>query len=362
MAWRRDLAGLIRRRKFAIASGLGLIAVAGWLALWYWLEARWLAVDPVAGPLPRGSLLASFQRGFDDVGKSPDGRTTISPGDATTVRIEPGTGSRRDLFDRLACDIRLSRDGRTLAFGSDGGIHWIRPVEGGEAEQIPDFAGYNATWSPDGSAIISTALPQAHFDRIGFNGTWRFAVPGFQRSRVELPDTEAVVDWSRDGRWLLTMSSRDLAPGPRRIEDFPYAIYRMAPDGSDALRLSPLSAGMSVGARFSPDGRRVAYTHLDFGTKVSTVRTIGVDGTDPLVLAEAENANVRACWSPDGRSLVVKGFRDAFLIDADGTNRCPLGLRWDRRLNFDSFLPAIIDKGTDPRWIGAIEWVDLPGK
>ena len=74
---------------------------------------------------------------------------------------------------------------------------------------------------------------------------------------------------ARDGRWLLTASSRGAKIG--------WQLYVMRPDGTEQRRIT--EGGNPFYARFAPDGSRVIYTDNARGDQ-SGIWIVNVDGTN----------------------------------------------------------------------------------
>jgi dipeptidyl aminopeptidase/acylaminoacyl peptidase len=70
--------------------------------------------------------------------------------------------------------------------------------------------------------------------------------------RLPIPETDQISDWSSDGRWLVGVSP---IPGKEHEHGFENAI--MHPDATVRRRLP--GPGVGWQARFSPDGKRIAY-------------------------------------------------------------------------------------------------------
>jgi Tol biopolymer transport system component len=124
---------------------------------------------------------------------------------------------------------------------------------------------------------------------------------------LKLPPEDQVHDWSPDGRWLLTTSSRDVGGGWR--------LHVVKADGTDRRRLSD-EAGQYY-PRFSPDGHRVLFTEKD------GIWVMDLDGGNRRRVFEAGRSGVSGCWSPDGTQIAVvvdgqKGGQDAGRIELIG--------------------------------------------
>jgi TolB protein len=244
--------------------------------------------------------------------------------------------------------VRVSRDARTLAlsrFGWTGAdFHevenpgvWTLDAEGkGEMRRVSDFGGLTF-WSPDSKQLIVARLSKPN-DNKSRSETWRINVDGSGASKLPIPETEEVDDWSPDGHWLVTVSDRHPTPGSG------YQLYVMRPDGTNERRLTE-GGGLNVHPRFSADSRRIAYLHQEHGTYSLWVANI--DGTNRRQVLAEENDTCPSsvCWSPDGKSLAYtlytwqrdeKGTRfisdlaktnaRIAIMDANGKNSHPLNL------------------------------------
>jgi Tol biopolymer transport system component len=214
------------------------------------------------------------------------------------IAIDPDTGRWEKVCGGVQ-SVRVSPDGKRIARRK-----FVRAIpdpqpepidilahdlETGEESRLSDEEGV-VSWSPDGKEIVVSQRQ---------SGTWR--VSGGSSQRLPIPDTDTVCDWSSDGRWFVTESTRDWAP------PLGYQIYRMRPDGSEQLRLT--NAGRNLSPRFSPDGRRILYCRDSGRAKDENheLRVVNVDGTNDHVILRNDGLDdfEQACWSPDGKRIVV---------------------------------------------------------
>ena len=165
--------------------------------------------------------------------------------------------------------------------------------------------------------------------------TWRFNSDGSGATKLPIPGTDGVEDWSPDGHWVVTVTDRHPPHGRG------YQIYLMRPDGSDQRRLTE-DKGLNVHPRFSPDSRQVAYLHDERTGSGLWVVNIDGSGRRRVLQFEDETSTQHFCWSPDGKSLCYEityeksvgkdGKRidgesikpRLWIIDAEGANRHPL--------------------------------------
>jgi Tol biopolymer transport system component len=249
------------------------------------------------------------------------------------VALDPET-SRWERITPAGPNVRLSRDGATVAFGIGTGI-WTCSLEAGaKPRRIGEVGDPKAmqlvssspTWTPDGKSVIATGawgeLPEYTFQ------TYRFDLHGGAPVKVPVPKNDMIDDVSPDGRWLLMSRTRGLGSAE--------GLCKMRLDGSGEVRL--IQGGAFCG-RFSPDGTKILYSYSD------------IAGDEGLFLMDADGSNRRrihpraafGCWSPDGKRVAFTGIPGppvaieegktpppeddsrfvgrVVLIDLDGTNR-----------------------------------------
>jgi WD40 repeat protein len=173
---------------------------------------------------------------------------------------------------------------------------WTLDAEGkGEKRRVSDFGGVTC-WSSDSKQIIVAKWLSKPSDDESRSENWRFNADGTGATKLPIPETEEVDDWSPDGQWLVTVSDRHPPHGRG------YQLYLMRPDGTDQRRLTE-GNGLNVYPRFSPDSRRIAYLHSQRGQ--NSLWVVNIDGSGRRRLLEEENDTTpdHLCWSPDGKSL-----------------------------------------------------------
>jgi hypothetical protein len=282
------------------------------------------------------------------------------------IAIDPATGKWQEIVED-GDGVRLSPDGRTLVFNRteppgtraraakrpprnysfSAGI-WISDARGknNQGEKIYDKRGV-PIWSPDGKYLVGTEQEplfdndndedkdKARTTPAWKDETWRIDADGKNPTRLTIPDTDAVEDWSPDGQWFVTCSDRHPPYGRG------YQLYLMKTDGAQERRLT--RGGLNCGARFSPDGKKIVFIHQT-AKAGNSLWTMDVDGKNAReILAEINLAFPHgACWSPDGKQLavvmlnweqVVNGRRVGIanprieVMNADGSDRRQLKLQ-----------------------------------
>ena len=205
-----------------------------------------------------------------------------------------------------------SPDGRFLVYtGGEAFDLYIYEVATGTSRRITSSKGcgalpsqpcemslYSTVWSPDGSRIAFAWMVKnsSTLQVINTNGTGQTTL---------LPDGVVVVaDWSPDGRSVLVFRTESTAAGqPARARARSLVAVSVA-DGS-VRTVIPASAQPSFGARFSPDGRFIAYQKKKEGSSPGVdLRVMSADGTiDAPVIDDASGTDLLA-WAPDGSALV----------------------------------------------------------
>ncbi|WP_092123025.1 S41 family peptidase [Desulfonatronum thiosulfatophilum] len=162
----------------------------------------------------------------------------------------PYHASAESEFLKLPRFPSISPDGSEIVFSAGGNL-WLAPVQGGEAKRLTshNLDDLHSSWSPDGESIVFTSM------RDGYMNLWRIQRDGTRSTQLTYSDRFINnPDWTRDreGREVITFSSlleadvyRDQRP------------YRVSPQGGEHERLHD---AFGSDPRFSPDGKRVAFT------------------------------------------------------------------------------------------------------
>ena len=163
---------------------------------------------------------------------------------------------------------------------------------------------YGAAWSPDGRWLAF----HSHMEQS--DDIWLVPVGGSERpTRLTHFGPGADTgepDWSPDGRTLAFSSH-----GPP-LEGNPGSVYSVAVDPATGFAVAdpvrvPLDGfrGYAMGARFSPDGERLAFYGRSFEDGRVTVYTVPAAGGIPSVVVSFANGEPYSApeWSADGESL-----------------------------------------------------------
>ena len=163
---------------------------------------------------------------------------------------------------------------------------------------------YGAAWSPDGRWLAF----HGHLEQS--DDIWLVPVDGSDRptrlTRFGPGADTGEPDWSPDGRTLAFSSH-----GPPS-EGNPGSVYTVAVDpatgsaAADPLRVTLEGfEGYAMGARFSPDGERLAFYGRSFEDGRVTVYTVAAAGGAPTAVLSFVNGEPYSApeWSADGTSL-----------------------------------------------------------
>lgn len=245
-------------------------------------------------------------------------------------------------------------------------------------------------WSPDGTRIAFFGHPTekelAHLYTITADGAdWRRLATA---TRVGRPPEGAPDDgwrlstvvrvtrppqWAPDGRRLAFVQDMVRVQEERGPGDGRYAIYTIAADGADPLRLTPTVSDPS----WSPDGSRLAFAKPE--ANAVALYTIAADGTDAQRVttitgwepsrgpADPARAWIESvAWSPDG-SKILYSCGGICVVELDGTpvSAAPLpgvlaawspdGSRIAILNTAHPILQAVAPDGSDPRLLVLVQ-------
>lgn len=223
--------------------------------------------------------------------------------------------------DRPYTNLRISPDGKSVAFEEDGSV-WVGNLKG-ESKRIFDLdptgehrvpkvfefkngksrqvQGSNTsvsailTWSPDGRKLIvcRKSVVKGRLGQARHYQTWRVDLENGNKTELKLKPDQYVSDWSPDGEWLLVVTG---------VNDSQIDMVHI--DGKESLRLS--GAGLNWNARFSPDGKRILFSYS--GNRLAQgLHTMDLDGKNVKTIFDFQDGTIQtACWSPDGKDVVLE--------------------------------------------------------
>jgi RNA polymerase sigma factor (sigma-70 family) len=232
--------------------------------------------------------------------------------------------------------LSLSPDGQRLAYGITAqgeqrkgdrpeNIFVRRLDEPGPGLDL-QVQGHSWCWSPDGTYLAVGRFEADPKEQLTVHHRL-VDVKTKKQEALKLPEGHFLTDWSRDGKWFLTVSGMSYKEPHMQLN-------LVSRDGSKTHRLTRPALQAFHGC-FSPDGRRVLfaaanpkvrYAHLLF--------VVDVPGGKPRQLTQELNAEIMGyCWSPDGKRIAyvwrqhhdkpaADQVTESFLmaVDADGRN------------------------------------------
>ena len=271
-----------------------------WPAMAWSPGSKWLAVtdaDSLAGP--SRLFLISMETGAK--------RPLTTPPERWMMDFEPAFSpdGRRLVFAR-----RMSAGGDLYAvsLAADGAPQ-------GEPVRLTSDASSSApVFTPDGREIVFAS------SREGSPALWRMEVSG---SSAGKPQRVAVAGEA----WFPVISRQ----APHRLAysrgDFDYNIWRAETAGGKPPVVFISSTRIEGGARFSPDGRRIAFVSDRSGKK--GIWLCDADGSNTVQLTAFDGPPLGSLhWSPDGQQIAAearpRGHGDIYLVGAGGGPPRPL--------------------------------------
>jgi TolB protein len=230
--------------------------------------------------------------------------------------------------------LRYSPDGKSILLTR---IHqgkmalWVMNADGtGPKRLLPDEDAphFDGCWSPDGKQIVYV------HDRLqGTDGKFQINAVDSDGSnvRVVVPHKafEESPRWSRDGKRLLFVSTRDGNP----------ELYAADADGKNVTRLTSEVAADHQ-PDWSPDGKSIAFTSGRAGN--FEVYVMNADGTGVKRLTDHPAIDAWPVWSPDGKKIAFASNRDGnfevYVMNADGSGLTNL-TRHEAQDNFPEWSP-----------------------
>lgn len=224
---------------------------------------------------------------------SRDGTLEIYAADTATLLVR-----RLTSVEGADTSPAMSPNRRHIAFISDrNGARglWVMDASG-QSERIafPGQSGDVAAffWAPDSRRIsYQVVTPEGSDIYIGDVNTSETAAVPLSTRDVQLGG------WSPDNNWFLYSALSGPAAG----------VHRKTPEGVDDVRLT---TGADSNARWSPDGRLIAFTRTVSGGTLD-LAVVSRDGKSEKVLLRNGRNEGSLAWSPSGEQI-------AFVSDRDG--------------------------------------------
>jgi TolB protein len=171
------------------------------------------------------------------------------------------------------------------------------------------------TWSPDGTKVLFGS------NRDGNAELYVMNADGSGQTRLTFNPTVdgGPARFSPDGK-MIAFARSAAVDGP---DYYNFDIYTMNSDGSDVKQLTT-DKEYDTGPVWSPDGRKIAFVSGREGN--FDVLTMNTDGSEQIDLTNTPENDGPMAWMPDGRSIVItgeakNGVNQLSMINSDGTDR-----------------------------------------
>jgi Tol biopolymer transport system component len=228
--------------------------------------------------------------------------------------------------------VAMSPDGRSVAVvrqetGSRNSHIWVVNLSTERSTRVTAASSrYDCpVWSPDGLSIAYVAVSA------GWTNVYRRAADGTGDEELlyERRDRLILTDWSSDGRFL-SFSSIEVDPLDPAGLNSGSGLYVLpinenaAAKGRMPIEVFHSDTARAHGARFSPDGRFVAYRSNESGVKQIWVRPVAPGGVATQI--SVQGALGMAAWRRDGRELYYLGTdRAVMAVEIDTGARVVVG-------------------------------------
>jgi tricorn protease len=236
---------------------------------------------------------------------SSDGKTIVYEQDFGIWKLDTKTGKSTPIKINIVSDDKendietitvrnetdsydLSPTTKRAAVSAHGEIFSIATDRGDIQRVTQSFSREESpSWSPDGKWIAFVS------DKSGTDQVWMAHEDGTGLKKLSEGDGEKqAIHWAPDSKALIYSGSD-------------HKLYRYDLEGSKSSVIAIGAAGNIQGARFSPDGKWVAYSKLDHDLRPhvyvapSTGGTERHVGNDDLLFSETTPV-----WTPDGKRLL----------------------------------------------------------
>ena len=188
----------------------------------------------------------------------------------------------------------LSRDGRYASYVDDKGVH-ILNVETGEEHELvlpEDFRKRvrKVSWFPDGEKLLVSI-------RLDKEGTtvWVTSIMGGTPRKLRAHCGAAHL--SKDGKQIAFVTGNGMD------------LWTMGSNGENAQKIQTIEGGYIFAVEWSSTGKRLAYAVEEPNGAGVTIKSVGVDGKEPLLILKSlllSDQSDDFAWAPDGRFVFTR--------------------------------------------------------
>lgn len=163
------------------------------------------------------------------------------------------------------------------------------------AELYANRASLGAAWAPDGKSVVVSANLTGRFN------LWRYSLGGGEPAQLtKSDDRQAVLDISPDGKWVVFQSDHG--------GDEMYDLYAVPLTGGEVVNLTNTPTISETGARFSPDGKALAFAAKLKTSPISNVSVMDVATHAVRQLTHEPTLDNRwapVAWTPDSKAVIA---------------------------------------------------------
>ncbi|HSA93477.1 MAG TPA: winged helix-turn-helix domain-containing protein, partial [Terriglobales bacterium] len=225
------------------------------------------------------------------------GRQATPQAAVPPMQVVPFTTAPGDEFSPA-----FSPDGNHIAYGasvnnqpSDLYVQLVGASSPLRLTETPDAAEASPTWSPDGRYLAFMRYREGESSLMVIP-----ALGGAERTLYGTRERAGIPAWSPDGRYIIFAE--------RTGAEKPLALYLLSLDTLERRQLTypePQLDG-DYNARFSPDGRQVAF--LRETRETADIYTVPVAGGEPKRITFQNALIIGLDWTTDGRQIIFASF------------------------------------------------------
>ncbi|HXE89857.1 MAG TPA: LpqB family beta-propeller domain-containing protein [Terriglobales bacterium] len=199
----------------------------------------------------------------------------------------------------------FSPDGKHIAYGAadadqqpDLYVQLVGASSQLRLTQTPDAAEASPTWSPDGRYLAFMRYREGESSLMVIP-----ALGGAERTLYRTRERAGVPAWSPDGKYI--------AFTEKTGAEKPLALFLLSLDTLERRQLTHPDRQHEgdSDARFSPDGRQVAF--LRETRETADIYTVAVEGGEPRRITFQNALIIGLDWTPDGRQIIFASFGGA---------------------------------------------------